>query len=625
MSEMRIACLLAPMVDTEGPMDVLDGKVLNGPKKIMGKYGEVGLETAITFAENHPDKLHIDLLSIGTSKELKTLQQNAIAMSQPAKLPAGFGVHALEIDDVHEKDAFAIADLLVGMVNKLEQKPDLILAGKDSNDYCHGIVGAYLAVKLGMPYYTGVSEVSLDESYKSITATFLEGGGKLIKNIQLPVTLGTTDTLNGKDSARFTSLKGVMMAKKFKRNILSASDLDVQPVERTAVLKAEEVVKDRKNQLVTEGEGADKVKEAMHILVDVDKALEKGTSSSDGQETQSSITWNEVESIDLSQDIVLLADHDGTQVRLSTYQALNPLKKLAAELGKKITVLLCVENTDSFSSSFSTLDVDRVLAIPSESFKHATGYAIGTTLKQVFGEKPPAFIFFIANDLGHDTATYLAGSYQAPYLPGLSSIHITDGKLNGTRVIANARYLSTETALQSDPMQLGSIRPTAFDPQPEGQASEIMKLTQAPDPILTAKIVEFLAGVAASGIPLPEAKVIIAGGRGMKSQENFKQLEELAAILGGAVGGSRAVTDLNWLPHNLQIGQTGETVAPDLYIAIGISGAIQHLTGMNDSKYIVAINSDEEAPIHQHADLSIVDKWENVLPAFIEAVKATIG
>ena len=625
MSELRIACLLAPMVDTEGPMDVLEGKVFSGPKKIMGKYGEVGLETAVTFAENHPDKIRIDVLSIGTSNDIKALQQNAIAMIQPAKLPGELGVHALEIEDVQARDPFAIAGLLQGMISKLDQQPDLIIAGKDSTDYSHGLVGHYLASQLEIPYYSGVSEFAIDEGYKSITATFVEADGKLVRQIPLPVVLGTTDNINGKDCARFTSLKGVMMAKKFKRNILALSDLNVEPKDLTEILSAQEVKKDRKNHKIKDGDGPEKVKQAFNILVNVDKALEKTSSGNASETTETAVSWTGVENIDLSSDIILLADHDGTKIRMSTYQALAPVKAIAAQTGKKISILICAESLDKLGGSAAHLDVDRIIGLESPDFKHANGYLVGSALKGLFGSQVPALMFFVSNELGHDTGATLAGAYKAPYLPGLSSVSLENGKLKGTRVVANARYTTSEISLSSQGPQLAGIRPTSFDPAPFGSPAELLKISQVTKPSLQAAIKEFLAGVSRSGIPLAEAKVVISGGRGMKAQENFKHLEELASLLGGAVGGSRAVTDLNWLPHNLQIGQTGETVAPDIYIAVGISGAIQHLTGMNDSKYIVAINSDEEAPIHQHADLSLVDKWENVLPAFIAAVKETLN
>ena len=621
MSKLNIACLLSPMADTEGPMDIVDGTVLTGPKKIMGKYSEVGLEAAITFAEENPDLIHTDILTIGKSKEVTQLQQAAIAMIQPKKHPGSLGVHALEQEDIDAKDAFEVADLLVAMIGTLEQAPDLIFTGRESMDYAHGVVGPAVAQRLGIPYYSGVNEVAVNLDGKSVTASFIEGNDKIVMEIALPAAFGTTDWLNGKDSARFTSLKGVMMAKKFKRSILT--DLDTgQATSRTGINAISAVKSERRNQVLQGEEGPDLAKQAFDILANQDKALSLGGKAEDSSKSEGGpATWTDGDpaSLNLADDVVVIADHDGHHIRLSTHQVLSQARMLADETGKKLTLVVPAADLSSMAPGCLGFGADRVVGLVSPQLEHQNLETVAGHLRALLTQAP-SFLITVANDLGRDLAATMASAFNSGLLQDAVQVSLNCGAVSGQRIISNARFQSEEIIKDGGSCNVISLRPTAFDPAPNERETSLLTVN-SPDLELKGKVTEVVAGEQTKGIPLNEAKIIVSGGRGMKGPENFSKLDELASLLGGTVGASRAVTDLEWVPHNLQIGQTGTTVAPDVYFAIGISGAIQHLTGMLGAKYIVAINSDGDAPIHKHADLSIVDKWENVLPGLIEAVR----
>jgi electron transfer flavoprotein alpha subunit len=213
-----------------------------------------------------------------------------------------------------------------------------------------------------------------------------------------------------------------------------------------------------------------------------------------------------------------------------------------------------------------------------------------------------------AAQLGAGMASDIVGVLGAKNFrrPTYAGNAITDVEVTTATVVVTARQ--TEFAPAAALASAGAVQ--ALDAGPiDAMGSELIALhvtkTARPD--------------------LAEAKVVVAGGRGMKSQENFKVLEDLTDLLGGALGASRAACDAGMVPNDLQVGQTGKVVAPELYIAVGISGAIQHLAGMKSSKVIVAINKDAEAPIFQVADYGLVGNWESALPGFIAEVKKVKG
>ena len=228
---------------------------------------------------------------------------------------------------------------------------------------------------------------------------------------------------------------------------------------------------------------------------------------------------------------------------------------------------------------------------------------------------------FSATTQGKDLSPRVAAKLRAPLAPDAISVGVEGESVVIRHPMYTGKVIGT-LMIQSSPALL-SVRLGAVPPQPDPKAGRVESIQPASDPAASKVRVTELREGSKGKIDLGEAPVIVAGGRGLKTADNFKLVEELADSFGNAaVGATRAVTDEGWRPHSEQIGQTGRVVSPQLYVAIGISGAIQHLAGMRTSKTIVAINKDKEAPIFKVADYGIVGDVFEVVPALTQAVRA---
>jgi electron transfer flavoprotein alpha subunit len=250
----------------------------------------------------------------------------------------------------------------------------------------------------------------------------------------------------------------------------------------------------------------------------------------------------------------------------------------------------------------------------------ATAYA--KVIAVVAASEGAAMVFLSASQMGKDLAPRVAVKLQAGCAADCVAL-----KTEGEDVVATRPVYAGKALIDvrvTTPVKVFTLRPNVFTASPSDGTARIEKKASGLDPADFGAVVENVT--VASGRPdVTEADIIVSGGRGLKGPENFHLVEELADALGGAVGASRAVVDAGWRPHDEQVGQTGKTVSPTMYVACGISGAVQHLAGMSSSRYIVAINKDKDAPIFQIADYGIVGDVVEILPELTAQVRKALG
>jgi len=236
----------------------------------------------------------------------------------------------------------------------------------------------------------------------------------------------------------------------------------------------------------------------------------------------------------------------------------------------------------------------------------------------------PAVILFASSYAGRDLVANLSARLDCGAITDVGDFELKDGSVVATIPALGASYQNTSTLLNQG-TKLLVVRPKSFEPKENPQALAVEEVAAAAGDGLRKVHMKERVVVKREGPSLEGAKIVVSGGRGLKGEEQFNMLKELADVMGGAVGASRAAVDAGWVPYSMQIGQTGKTVKPDIYFAVGISGAVQHLSGMKTSKYIITINKDPDAPIFQYSDFGVVGDLFKIVPQLIEELKKRKG
>ena len=321
-------------------------------------------------------------------------------------------------------------------------------------------------------------------------------------------------------------------------------------------------------------------------------------------------------------NVLVFAEQRESTFKKAAFESVTAGRMLADQLHGSCTALVIGHNVTGIAADLGAYGAAEVLVVDSPSAEHHASGAWASAIAQAAKASDAQVVILSATQMGKDIAPRVAVALNAGLAADCTALKVDNGEIIATRPVYAGKAI-TEVRVVT-PVKVFTLRPNVFTAKQSGTTAPVKALVvQLDDAMFTAKV----SGTkVATGRPdVAEADVIVSGGRGMKGAEHFHLIEELADVLHAGVGASRAVVDAGWRPHDEQVGQTGKTVSPSLYIACGISGAVQHLAGMSSSKYIVAINKDKDAPIFQVADYGIVGDVFEVLPELTARLKEIQG
>jgi len=320
----------------------------------------------------------------------------------------------------------------------------------------------------------------------------------------------------------------------------------------------------------------------------------------------------------MSSVILTFAETRAGVLRRASLEAASEARRLADAASASVVSVVIGEADESVPAALASHGVDKVIRFAAKELASYSSESYGRALAQAVASESPLALLIPYTALGKDLAPRVAFLTGAGLVSDCSSLQIAGGRLEAQRAQYSGKLMAS--FVWTTPVQIATLRPNVFSLSAPVQGRSCEVVQAEVDTATRARVREFKARDEGKK-ELAEAQIVVSGGRGLKAAEHYKLIEELGAAMGAAVGASRAIVDDGWVPHSFQVGQTGKTVSPTLYIACGISGAIQHLAGMSSSRVIVAINKDPEAPIFKVANYGIVGDVFEVLPPLTEEAR----
>ncbi|HET7579035.1 MAG TPA: electron transfer flavoprotein subunit alpha/FixB family protein [Bacillales bacterium] len=324
----------------------------------------------------------------------------------------------------------------------------------------------------------------------------------------------------------------------------------------------------------------------------------------------------------MARKTLVLAEAREGELRNVSFEAIAAGKELAN--GGEVAAVVCGDQVQGLGEKLVHYGAERVLTVEDEKLKNYTAEAYKQALHQVIESENPEVVVFGHTAIGKDLAPRLAAKLASGLVSDVTELSVDGDNVELTRPIYAGKAFEKKKI--TDGLLFVTIRPNNIPAleEDEGLSGDVSAFDVNIQDLRTI-VKEIVRKSTGDGVDLSEAKIVVSGGRGVKSEDGFQPLQELANVLGAAVGASRGAADAGYCDYALQIGQTGKVITPDLYIACGISGAIQHLAGMSNSKCIVAINKDPEANIFNVADYGIVGDLFDVVPKLTEEFKAVLS